>query len=263
MKKIILSAFALSVVLFSCKKDKDFIPNSNNNIEPLALIINQYDYIGQQHNDGLDFVYNKLLTLKNENLKIYTKEEIQELSNQYTILYYETIKSDNPFQGAHSLINNSYKDMHSQEKLYNENLNLSNELMQLLDDLDVIINNQSLTKNQIVNSIKSLEDNAINILNDNDQRIFFSASTVGRYTIDYWSNNINKWKELFNYETESWWGNAGGADVAGAAGGAAGALVVNVVPVFGQVAYGGAIVGAAVAGSVGSAVYSLWTYFTN
>jgi len=56
-------------------------------------------------------------------------------------------------------------------------------------------------------------------------------------------------------------GNVVKGDVAGAIGGAAGAWAVNVIPGAGQVAFGGAIVGAGVAGSVGVAVYEVFDYF--
>mgnify|MGYP006076124753 CR=1 FL=1 len=259
IKSSILIAI-LGIALWSCKKTDNLPVNQNNKIEPSALNINEFEYIGQQHNDGLDFVYDKLLTLKNDDSKVYSKEEVIELTNQYTIEYYEYIKGDNSFNEAHDIINDSYYNMQTLDQLYNRYENLSSGLTSALNNLDIIISNQNLGLNEIVTKIKELELQANDNLSSSDKIVFFSASTIARYTMNYWNSNSNKWKELFNFETESWYGDAGGADVVGGAAAAVGAAVVNVVIGAGTVAYGAAIIGGGVGSSAYSAIMSFWNW---
>jgi len=102
-------------------------------------------------------------------------------------------------------------------------------------------------------------------LSDEQLITLYSATQVAQYSFTYWSENLENWENLARRHggtvTRSNASDIAGGDVAGAVGAAAGAWVVNVVPGAGQVAYGGAILGGAVAGSVGVAVAKVWNWF--
>lgn len=103
-------------------------------------------------------------------------------------------------------------------------------------------------------------------LNNKDLLVLYTATNVAKYSATYWAGNRDRWVNYGGTNPPPVaakmgpGGRIGGMDVAGAVGAAAGAAAVNIVIGPGQVAYGGAILGGAVAGSVGQAVYEVWDW---
>jgi hypothetical protein len=132
--------------------------------------------------------------------------------------------------------------------------------------------NKALNLDQAIKAIQDLEFSAKSDLNINELPVILVATSVGKHTMQYWHDNYVKWLVLLNNKSNShttglqttglktasyeddllaWnWRNLGLSDVVGAVAGAAGAAYVNLVPAWGQVAYGSAIVGGAVVNSV-------------
>ena len=59
--KFSLLTAALGIGLWSCKKEEVTSTNPNNFAEPLALMASDYEIIGAKHNEGLEYVYDKLV----------------------------------------------------------------------------------------------------------------------------------------------------------------------------------------------------------
>lgn len=124
-----------------------------------------------------------------------------------------------------------------------------------LDRLYSILKSYNDDYEKTLTEIIELE-NEISKNNFDDKQLItlYSATNVGKFSLEYWIKNEEKWTSLSSSsQAKSKRRHAEDiaiADAAGAVGGAAGAWVVNVVPGLGQAAYGSAIVGTAVAGSV-------------
>jgi len=259
--KLSIAITILGISLWACKKEET--PISTSPIEPSAMQINEYDYIGQKHNEGLEYVYNKLVELKQNKTGELTKEAVVNKCIEYTNQFYNTIKGDEDNdEDAYSLISNNINLPETYSNVsayYNSNSNITANTKGYLMQLDNILSDENLSLSVIISQINQLEQNAYSNLSDEEKYVFYSATSTAKHTMTYWYNNIDNWKNLFDFNTEAdntWYGNAARWDVSGAAGGAAGAWVANTIPIVGQVAYGAAIIVTGVSCSVGSAVKS-------
>ncbi len=219
--------------------------------------------VGIEHNKMMDLLYRHFLDNKIQNkisleikyvggnylknLRGYNEDDIQlGIRNLENYVQNPSFYSGNVYEGFEKVISNKSKSF--------------------LDILNTIINDESLSQEIFHQKITELEVQIDKSgLENKDLVILYSATNVARYSFDYWTKNYSQWETLDLSKNTAARKGPGrrivGMDVAGAVGGAAGAWAVNVVPGAGQVAYGGAIIGGAVAGSVGQAVYELGSYF--
>jgi hypothetical protein len=146
---------------------------------------------------------------------------------------------------------------------YFEGFELGEKVKLYLGELNSILSVETFGDARVAQEIRVLEETIAlqNDLSDRELVLLYSATSVARHSYTYWSENHENWAQLGpdwtsqqNYKTGPA-GNIVKADVAGAVAGAAGAWVVNAVIGPGQVAYGGAILGGAVSGSVFQGVY--------
>lgn len=264
MKQIIKLVFGLLITMTffqSCEKDDNSLSTKIN--------AKQLEFVGVEHNIMLNEVYDYI---KNENLN---KETGKSKIESFLISKISSLKEYS--KQSRDIGNNYAKDIFSKKIKLNSSLKLANKSSNSLTDnyinrLDQILTNIDFNDNSVLEAINSIEQEIEqdgNLTNE-DMITLLSATQVSRYSYNYWSENWDKWLALANKNKSSLYKSAkttsaGGdivkGDVAGAIGGAAGAWAVNVIPGAGQVAYGGAIIGAGVAGSVGVAVYELFDYF--
>ena len=266
---LIAISFFVSIFITSCQKD--VMLNKDNQFN--------YEKVGIQHNQGLDFVYNYLSEQKlNGNLK--NAKNILSISEQgtYKFLQENNLITDNnvdiaikeasvPFAIYKSNLQNNLKSGNL-EKLWPDNVDslLTNIQKQYLNKLDNIINiNQGNLDAMLIN-IEKLEVNIKENVSTDNQPILLSSCAIARHSFQYWHDNIDKWNELLSNTSlksiKSFsWGEVGKNDVAyGVGGGVAGAIVggsvsVGVLTIPGWAA--GAI-GGAVGGSIGNAILQLW-----
>ena len=160
------------------------------------------------------------------------------------------------------LFASSNKQFARQEE-YFEGFELGENVKFYLGELNSILSVENFGDTRVAQEIRVLEETIAlqNDLSDRELVLLYSATSVARHSYAYWSENHENWAQLGpdwtsqqNYKTGPA-GNIVKADVAGAVAGAAGAWVVNAVIGPGQVAYGGAILGGAVSGSVFQGVY--------
>ncbi len=257
MKNILKIVFIIT--FFSCKNEK-VIEKS----EKLVTVKN-IEFVGIEHNKMLDEIFNYLKKqnyVKNRNSithvkalenfminKIKSNIKYSKESNDVAVKYTKNLF--NQFQYRNKLSNNNHLELSKIEKYYIKKLN---------QILSVDLKNPS-----VITKIKELErviEKDVQL--DNKKLItLLSATSTAKYSYKYWSENSNKWirlsskrykkKPQVNSKTDPG-SDIVKADVGGAIGGASGAFAVNIIPGAGQVGYGGAIVGGAVAGSVGTAV---------
>jgi len=286
MKKIklnVLTALTLiivSSVFYSCTNE-----NSEINDVQESISAKQLEFIGIEHNQMLTETFNFLKDNKSSLSKKSGKQKKQLLedflvskissnskytkqSNEIGIGYTKDI-----FNKLNSNLNNN-----SRLNLQKEAGDLSEKEVSYLNKLQKILV-LDIELNEVLERISNLEGDIQNeeSLNDEQLILLFSATQTAKYSYSYWAENWQEWIELSpeaeriskveddghngcSCETA---GVIAGADVAGAIGGATGAWAVNVIPGAGQVAYGGAIIGAAVAASTAAAVLEFFSWWND
>lgn len=252
----------------SCEKEDE-----NKNLNSIELIPSQFEYVGVEHNKGLEYIYNEL---KKDISSTKTKDE----------LFFNVEKHCNEFY-AHSEVIKDYlqesKNISSQQlktvranyenhKSHNSyldstiaNSNLSEVtkslLVELMAGIDaaVILDDINLITNEINNK-------AINLISDSTELIIlFTTTNVLSYSCLYWSENLEEWEALFGNSNKSIakfsWGELGKADAVGAVGGGVTGLICGAIFGPGALVVGG--VGALAGGvgaSAGDAVSQLWPW---
>jgi len=209
------------------------------------------EFVGIEHNRLLEKIFSQI---DNKN---YSKEKKKQVAYQILL---DDIKSKNLTNEdevkVKKILDETFKGTYlkDKDKLYPKEFSnhLSNEVKNLLDELNTVLKTESTSSKEIIQKIKSFENRVSNSnLKDNDLIILYSATNTAKYSVEFWENLVNNNPQ--NYAALSccgWLLDLGKADLKGAVGGAVGALIVNVVPVFGQVAYGSTIVVAGAGNSV-------------
>ncbi len=151
----------------------------------------------------------------------------------------------------------------ARQQVYPDSLELGEKVKLYLEKLNTILSVEAFGDSRIHQEIKVLEE-TIALEKDLSERelvLLYSATSIASHSYTYWSENYENWEQLGpggtsqqSYKTGPA-GNIVKADVAGGVAGAAGAWAVNAFVGPGQVAYGGAILGGAVSGSVFQGVY--------
>lgn len=275
MKKIVLTFFGLIIIgtsiFVSCEKDNSQITD----ISALkADMVSKYKVVGENHNRNLSLIFQDI---KEKNIIISTKKNFVNDFNASLIkvLTNSNISSEYniPQSEVLELANNSYQAQFYQNKSNSSNYeqdSLSNELKDILERLIAISNNKELTITEEQELIDFLDDEAvINLKDERELNIYFGASSVAKYSFEYWKNNIDQWAILLNevnlnknktaYKNDpsdhEMLDGVVGADVGGAVGGA---LVASVTGPVGWVA--GALIGSSGASSAKFAE-NAWNYF--
>lgn len=298
MKKIKLITFltiVLGFAIFSCTNES--IEMDNN----ISKVINakSIEFVGIEHNIMLDETY--VFLKKESSKKSYQNKSSKDKKRSLENFLISRVKANRKFSDRSNEIGienvkRIFKEKQTFSKLstYSKKTSsfLSDKEKAYLDSLNEILEKIDFTKNNnIEENISNLEKDIENEIDLSDEQLItlFSATQTAKYSYNYWKNNFKKWSVLGNNSTitlkqlalkstsnpECEFGIEGctveenlenvkdvvKADIGGAVGGAAGAWVLNFVPGAGQVAYGGAIVGGAVAASVAVAVTKLLDYF--
>lgn len=223
--------FCASLIILSCTKNDEQQLNENN----LSKV--DVNFIGKEHNKGLDFVLNKI---KEDNNNSFSRRSISDFSilvEQYSKEYaLENGLSQNDSELIlfyDNTINISSRN--SEQENLMENSSFSLELQNLLNDLNSLSDSDKddWEINDYLIYISDLENQANNSgLSDDEKFIFFSGSSVAKNSLEYWDNNIAEWAEFFEYTEGNrmsargfWdsfnWGAIGISDAAGAVGMAA------------------------------------------
>ncbi|MBC7651305.1 MAG: hypothetical protein H7101_06105 [Deinococcales bacterium] len=286
MKKLLVSLSILSTMMFSsCSKNiNESEINKNRLITPKSL-----NFIGVEHNKGLDFIYNGLKNGRinngeNATFSITTlqdRQEVLDLVEEQTHNYIDNNYPQDPTLSlAHQLISSvCTEDFVSSVNggLYNNQLvtSITSNEVQFLDQLNVILSDDDNSITSIISRIEQLEMTA-STFSDEEKYVVFSASVVAKNSFSYWNEHFDDWQNLFhsnnfnlgtlstgnlgssgNYQTLGAvnWKNVGKADVAGAVGGA---IRSGVGLFFGPVGWGSfglSVIGTALGGSGTAAVY--------
>jgi len=276
MKKLLIPALTLVlalILLIACGEataEKAFI--------------NEYDYVGELHNEGLEYVFGELEKLKEKNN--LDEENAIKCVKESTIDYVKSISSDIDENKCRAIMDHVYDDVVysinftktisdttiiSDSTLYDS---LSENQVILLQELKQIMYNDELKLEDIVNFEKDVELS----LNEDEREIIYAFTSVARHSYQYWSESIDEWYHLLSDEeitlgkSTGFWGylgEVGWKDAIGCvdgaiAGAGLGAIIGSIVPGPGTAA--GALAGAgpgAVTGAIGASANKVLTDLYN
>lgn len=220
----------------------------------------ELEFIGIEHNEKLQDAFD-FLTENQNSMGRKSMVSNKQAVEQFLIAEQE---SNTKYPASMNAIGVAYtkqlfvSSKSARKQVYSETLELGEKVKLYLEKLNSILSVEAFGDLSVHQEIKVLEETIAleNDLSDRELVLLYSATSIASYSYTYWSENYENWEQLGpggtsqkSYETGPA-GNIVKADVAGGVAGAAGALAVNVFVGPGQVAYGGAIVGGAVTGSV-------------
>ena len=292
--KIVIASLIIigGLVFYSCQTDKK---NEIEKPNKSSITAKSMEFVGIEHNQLLEESFQFLR--KEHRKNSYVARTIDNRKQRLEDFLISRVESNNKYsKESNELAVANIKKAFSSESTSVSRVSISNEssisisnessisidfpeeIKGYLEDLDKILD-QIGSNTDVGKKISNLEKRIEmdNKLTEKNLIILFSATQTAKYSYAYWSKNADKWKFLSkegtlrairrSADSNSEQGNSNSGwettkdivkyDVAGAAGGAAGAAIVNVIPVAGQVAYGSAIVGGAVAASVTEGVKKL------
>lgn len=273
MKKVILSTISLAVLVFgvgSCKKVTNS-PNSSNNDN--ASLMN-FKAIGEFHNAGLDFVFQRLVIAKDSKLmSIKEAEGIIKFIDQEALNFARNsntfVRSDFHFNEAiyleiYDKSTSVYKTMKQSkstsllwlpDEQLTENIKMYFEVIESIFDIDDFNYRQERlteTLNELYNSD----------LPEYDKFVLLTTYEVAIHSDNYWNHHWEEWRDLFEEYNEISPETAkkmAKADMSGAAVAAGAAWWANLVVGPGTVAYSAAIGG----GALGASAYEGVNSFLN
>lgn len=282
MKNLIktLIGLMLGLIALSCGNPASVDFDKNQELQTI------FAKVGQEHNNGLEFVFNQLSNEKlspqnfnqlissierNSNLflKTQTQEFIQsnyENAGLYSSLALKDTRARKSRNARITESQNLWKDSDEDK--------LTVKQKELLSELNSAINNENLG---LAETLQVFEKIRVRARYECSEREFFAviaAIEVGTNSLTYWHSNIQKWSKLIgSFESKSAngrvvsnkrqqsdfsWKSVGKADVSGAVGAAVGVGVAAVVTgPPGWAAGGAAVAGGAVGASAGDAVLQL------
>lgn len=271
--KIILLSIILSFT-FSCKNDV------NNDIGKTEITsLNELKTLALEHNNAMDFVLqglkksnnvnlNNVDSVVNSNLNLFYKSKFTSTSMLQSALKFSKLECNRLSKQIQTKQKISAFEESPIQKVINEySANLSDIQKEFLNRIDIAM---YLDEELIVIELNKIEIDAQSKLSEKDALPILAGIEIGKASISYWTVNLSYWIEALNVNSGSTnvkmqkvtnkfsWNNLFASDTAGAVGAAVGAAIVNAIPGAGQIAYGGAIVGGASAGSATYAVYEIF-----
>lgn len=262
MKRFIYFSM-ITLMLVSCTKTNE---NSTSNIEILSQ--ETITTIGKEHNLALGSILDKLKKNQKIIIDLKSTESIifEGLSNFYSN---ESSFKDNAAQlnkSTKTKLNQLYSNKLIQSK-YTEsvqeiisyfNEHLSSQQINYLLELESILNDNEINIEKTLDHLSNLERDAKENLKIEEAQIIVVGIEVAKNSSVFWNENIYIWNETLNSTPiqRNWfsWKDVVKGDAYGAIMAACSTYYANVVVGAGQVAYGSAILGGAVIGSIGNAL---------
>lgn len=276
MKKFIgilfiqLFSFLMLLSFSSCKKTNSEIA-LNKQLSPKDFAI-----AGIEHNKILESVY-QALKAKNKNdrsghrTSYASLDDALMISEQIIIDDVDSYNYSNESeQLAHLLIDNIYNNIPvmSDGNLYNAQVasNLSSDQIQMIDELNVVMSDDDYSLASLQSRINNIESQvpALNLTED-QQSVVYSATSIAKYTLEYWNANFDNWVALntnlggrVNRSLGFSWKQVGKNDVAGGIGGAVATGIARFFGPVGWGVWGAGILGGAAGASAYDAIMQLW-----
>ena len=180
MKKmsLVFAIAAMAIVsTVSCKTDE----------QQTTEVSNPFDFVGEMHNEGLDFVLGSLSLTKTEDAII---EEIESLTDTFC----EKVFSEDDRFYLDPATKSSDMELHEES----EEITLSDEAIQYYNRIISIVetNDHDYIKNQFEIIEKDILCNDLSKLTEYDEVFLLCSIAVGKYSNEYWQEKIATTKGL-------------------------------------------------------------------
>ncbi|MBS4041660.1 MAG: hypothetical protein KGZ81_13815 [Flavobacteriales bacterium] len=221
----------------------------------MAITAKDLEFVGVQHNEIVDKTYYALYDgeISEKESQIFVSDFLIN-----TLLNLPDYTKESNLLGAMYASQNVLLGKAEFRTLYEgvPDKILTRKEKEYLDKLYSIVDKYNDNLERIISEIKNLEDEISKHTEFDEKQLItlFSATNLGKFSLEYWVRNEEKWALLSQKSAGRHAKDIVKGDIAGGVGGAVGAWVVNVIPGAGQVAYGSAIIGGAVGTSVTVAV---------
>jgi hypothetical protein len=275
--KLALVTSVLLSLLFGCKKKSNL--DSLDDAKKIELTPTTFDFVGQEHNAGLEYVFENIFA-KNPNSKF---KDVKDASVKYVFEVNSNTKAskDDKFQfetnDFKDLIKKATKAKSLDSLEHNFNRNLTKNQTDFIRKLSMELTNTKHTYDEIVTNIIKLEKSAIKDFGENEIVYALCLSSVAKHSIEYWNTaKVEKWFKLFKKQFQPIgntnsntltlnraidWHNVAVADVLGFGAGFPSGVTVGMVAggLAAGVATGGAAasIGAVLGGLVGGSATGL------
>lgn len=198
IKIVLIATFFLSF-LFGCKKEKN--TNLVQQSKAIELSPTTFDFIGQAHNDGLDYVFNntfsKNLNSNFKDIKDASVKFVFEINNDTKLS--KDNKSQFETQEFKKLIKKSTESNSIVLGDYNIQKNITPKQTAFINQLSCELTNTSHTYDVIIEKIILLEKIAIQDLGEDEIVYALCVSSLAKHSIEYWNTSKGeKWFKHFN-----------------------------------------------------------------
>ena len=263
MRKLIIVLAVLAIAATSCKKDENDLNKTGNGILKTTILTNPYDYVGNYHNDALDYIINSnnINELENE-IEENRVNAICTLIEEYQLNNYST-SVNNPISensGLLDISDNAYAIYYDDTEY--DLSNFTEEFNSYLAELTSIMNHTSYSMSEKIIQFQNTEQDILMspLNNDVEQAILLVSISVAKSSYAYWMNFMANYG--FKNTNESPGAAIANSDIAGAisgaiAGGIIGGLGGSWAPGPGTIT--GAISGAVIGGAWGAVTSSALT----
>ncbi|MDO9511781.1 MAG: hypothetical protein Q7J34_08475 [Bacteroidales bacterium] len=263
-KTSILVLFMLTV-LFGC--ENDMINDKTATSPSLKNDISELETFGIEHNQGLDYIYKRLvIAIDSSRLVLDSSsyidllEFVQASTHDFFIKNENILISDNSYQAnksadfsfswvVNSNLNQNLWDVSVDSYLTAKQKELLTVLSNAVYDTNLDIDTTLLIFDQVYRT-------AITDCSSNELVVIIAAIEIGTNSLLYWNKNHEAWINLFQPSCKSWfnWKKVAGSDIQGAVTGG----------VTGGITGAGAGIGALGGGlgaSAGSIAVQLWNHW--
>ena len=206
MKKVNILGLIVLFALVSCNNSKMLDANTpakqNASKKTFVLTPNTFDFIGESHNEGLDYVFDNVI--KN-NTKI-TYNDVNNASIEYVS------KVNEYFKLTEGEIAKLQRELQSEENKKFMVAALSQKALsvdflkkyvvltpnqeQFIIELSEFVNDDKLPLNETLNGIVKLELNAIEKFGEDEIIDVLCLASIAKHSLNYWSLEVNQKKWL-------------------------------------------------------------------
>jgi len=206
MKKYfsLATVFAILFVFVACNKNADVstdtptIKKSPNNA--LILTPNTFDFVGEWHNEGLDYVFDNVIknnaNITYNNVNNASIEYISKV-NEYTKLTEEEIKKLQSEENK-KLIAEILKQQILSADFLKKHAVLTPNQEQFIIELSKFVNDNEMSLDNTLKGIIAIEKDAIEKFGEDEIIDVLCLSSIAKHSLRYWTSKENqkKWRDV-------------------------------------------------------------------
>jgi hypothetical protein len=190
-----------------------FLACGEAGMEEQKLTSSDFEFIGQDHNEGMEYVFETLNATSNitslsyeEGLSIIEVANREFIISKYNISDSEALREQISNIYASIGNNQEYLAKKSSDESFFSNSKIEDYLSEnqliFFNELDLILfEDQDISS--LLNDIEELEERVLTLLTEEEKVLIYSATNVAKYSAVYWSKNYSNWENIFTENDSS------------------------------------------------------------